>query len=63
MAKKRRMRKTGAFNAPEQEEVKKEVATTPVAPPAPAAESKPVVKPEAPKKTLTSWLKGSPKEE
>ncbi len=71
MAKKRRLRKTGYFNAPKVEEVKQEikqevkqeVKKVPkkevVPPPAPEPEKEP----EAPKKSLASWLKGSPKEE
>lgn len=60
MAKKRRLRKTGALNASEAAEIKEEapVAAQPQPPPAPAPEPTP-----APKKTLTSWLKGSSEEE
>jgi len=65
MAKKRRLRKTGYFDAPEaedfkqevKEELKKEVESQPPPPPEPQKE------PKAPKKSLTNWLKGSPKEE
>ena len=60
MAKKRRLRKTGYFNAPEIKEEVKEVPKKEVLPP-PVPE--PEKEPEAPKKSLTSWLKGSPKEE
>ena len=64
MAKKRRLRKTGYFNAPEvKEEVKEEVKKAPKKEVLPPPVPEPEKEPEAPKKSLTSWLKGSPKEE
>jgi len=64
MAKKRRLRKTGYFNTPEvKEEVKEEVKKAPKKEVLPPPVPEPEKEPEAPKKSLTSWLKGSPKEE
>jgi len=63
MAKKRRLRKTGVLNVSEVVESKEEASTPPpAAVPTPTPEP-PAAEPPAPKKTLTSWLKGSPKEE
>ena len=62
MAKKRRMRKTGALNASEVVETQEEppVTTQPQPSPVPAPDPKPAT---APIKTLTSWIKGSSEEE
>ena len=68
MAKKRRLRKTGALKAPEVEKVQSEVEVPEVEKVQSGVEAPVVVQPEAtqsepPKKTFTGWLQGSPEKE
>ena len=56
MAKKRRLRKTGALKAPEAEKAQSEVE-------APVVVQPEATQPEPPKKNFTGWLQGSPEKE